>query len=246
MKKQQFLKSCLCLLLLTSTLFTFFACTSKDPLFERAENENFIAPDGTEYTFLAGEWEGYYFSGETVFQGRVKGESKTLDHLDLDLPTGFFAAKGDEDKDVLLRRSPNNEWCSIYRKASLPAFDISADNCARLELVLGNNADTYGQKEAHAACGEGVTDRAEIAEILSEIRAQKSPKDAGLYELIRKPDGFLENCYVCGVVFGFFEEEPGVVLIMQVTSFNDLAYSITVDGKEYVLPEKVLQKLQGE
>ena len=229
MKKQQFLKSCLCFLLLTSTLFTFFACTSEEPRSKETKPREPINVDGTDYIFLAGEWDGYYYLGETVpFSGT------------------FFATKGDEEKNVLLRLPSDSEWGSIYRKASLPTFDLSVDNCARLELVFGNHMETYRKKREHAACGEGVTDRGEIAEILSEIREQKSAKEAGLYKMIRNSDGYLENCYICGVVFGFFEEEPGIVLIMQVQSFNDLAYSIKLEGKEYVLPEKVLQKLQGE
>ena len=39
-----------------------------------------------------------------------------------------------------------------------------------------------------------------------------------------QPDGSFENCYVYAVIYGYFEEEPDLVIRMQVWSYNDLAY----------------------
>ena len=72
---------------------------------------------------------------------------------------------------------------------------------------------------------------------------QQDTREAGLYDLIEKPDGTLENCYLYGVIYGFFEEEPNLALRMEVTSYNDMAYSINMDDNEYVLPPEWLQKL---
>lgn len=44
-------------------------------------------------------------------------------------------------------------------------------------------------------------------------------------------------------VCAFFEEEPNLVVRMQVISYNDLAYSISVDENEYVLPNAWFQTL---
>jgi hypothetical protein len=55
----------------------------------------------------------------------------------------------------------------------------------------------------------------------------------------------LENCYVYGVIYGFFDDEPNLALQMEILSFNDLAYSISIEGEEYVLPAEWLQKLEN-
>jgi hypothetical protein len=103
------------------------------------------------------------------------------------------------------------------------------------------------EKDAeHTSCGEGMTIPSEIAAFLSEVRSQKSPDEAGLYDLVRKPDGGYENCHVYGVIYGFFAEEPNVAIRMTVTSYNDLAYSVSIEEKDYVLPEALLLKLQNK
>jgi hypothetical protein len=56
----------------------------------------------------------------------------------------------------------------------------------------------------------------------------------------------LENCYVYGVIYGFFEEESNIVIRMDITSYNDLAYSVSIEGKDYVLPTEWLQKLENK
>ena len=44
------------------------------------------------------------------------------------------------------------------------------------------------------------------------------------------------------VIYGFFENEPNLAIRMDITSYNDLAYSVSINDKEYVLPEKWIQK----
>ena len=125
----------------------------------------------------------------------------------------------------------------------MPPFDFSADNCIRLELVSGTG---NAEKDAiHTTCDDGITDKSEIAEFLSDVRSQPGPQEAGLYDLIKKPDGTLVNCYLYAAIYGFFEEEPDLAIRMEIFSFNDLAYSVSLEGKEYVLPETWLQRLQN-
>lgn len=203
---------------------------------------NVVSDSGVVYAHLANEGTLYYLGG-LEFQGSVKGEEQTFQHIGDSYQTGLYAIKNDEANHILIRRFPDSEWCGIYRKASLQPFDYSVDNCIRLELVssIGN-----AENDAiHANCGDGVVDASEIAEFLSDVRSQKDPREAGLYDLVRKPDGMLENCYICGVIYGFFEEEPNIAIRMDITSYHDLAYSVSIEGKEYVLPNAWVQRLQN-
>ena len=215
---------------------------SQDNIFTKTENGSLVSQSGVEYTHLANEGILYYL-GELEFQGYVKGEEKTSQHLGYSYQTGLFAIKNDESNNILIRCTPNNEWFSIYRKASLPPFDFSVDNCIRLEFVpsIGNIENDV----IHTTCGDGIVDTSEIAEFLSNVRSQKDPREAGLYDLVRKPDGRLENCYTYAVIYGFFEDDPHIVIRMNITSYNDLAYAVSVEGKEYVLPNEWLQRLQN-
>lgn len=266
MKTTLFMKKCLCIALSLSFLFTLSACITvkntytdnetyaehdtspeeemyaeNDVFFTKTEDGRLISPSGTEYVHLANEGFLYYF-GDLTFLGGVEGETKESQHLGFSYQTGLFSISTDESHNILVRRSPNNEWFSIYRKATLAPFDYSVDNCVRLEFVI---EDGYLERdEAHMTCGSGLTNKTEIATFLTAVRAQQNPRDAGLYDMITKPDGMLRNCYVYGVVYGFFEEEPNIVVRMVITSYNDLAYSIQIEGQEYVLPDEWLQRLQ--
>lgn len=235
------MKRIICLL---TALFLFLCgCTPSNSTFKTDEDGNLISAEGVVYSHLANEGILYYF-GELESVGHVRGEVKVSQHLDAMFQTGIFAIKGDANRDVLIRRRPNSEWCSIYRKASLPALDYSVDNCVRLEFVIG--IGDVENDAVHTSCGEGMTIPSEIAAFLSEVQSQKSPKEAGLYDLVRKPDGQLENCYVCGVIYGFLAEEPNVAIRMTVTSYNDLAYSVSIEGKDYVLSDSWLQMLKSK
>ena len=233
------MKKVLCLIV--ATLILLCGCSpTKEDTFTKNENGNIVSNSGVEYTHLANEGVLYYL-GDLDFIGSIQGEEKSSQHLGLSYQTGMFAIKGADNDNILIRRAPDNEWFSIYRKTSLPSLDFVVDNCIRFEYVSG-----IGNTESdvtHTTCGDGIVEASEIAEFLSDVRSQKDPREAGLYDLIKKPDGMLENYYVYGVVYGFFEEEPNLAVRMDITSYNDLAYSISIDGKEYVLPAEWLQKL---
>lgn len=254
-------KAALCLLLGLGLCLALSACagktaTPRDDFEETAESEppaqrtasgNFVekdaktlvASDGTEYLFLANagildadaEWEHL---------GYVEGEPKTGA---LVKKTGLFAAKGVREDTILLRVRPDSEWYAIYRKASLPPFDFTVDNCCRMELVLGRPLD-FSVSE-HRLCGEGITDPAEIAAFLADLRAQKTAREAGLFESITQAGGTLKNCYQAGMILCFFEEEPNLYLSLPVTSYDDQAYSVEVDRVDRVFPAEWLQRLRG-
>lgn len=237
-----FIKKCLCTVLLLSILFTFSACTETNRVFKQTEDGNLFNASGTEYEYLAGEGVLYYF-GDLEFQGNVEGEKETSQHLGSSYKTGLFSIKNDKNNNILIRYSPNNEWFSIYRKTSLPQFDFSVDNCIRLELVSGEgNIERDG---IHTTCGDGISRKSEITEFLSDVRSQTAPSAAGLYDLITKPDGSLDNCYLYAVIYGFFEDETNLAIRMNITSYNDLAYSVFIEGKEYVLPLTWIERLQN-
>ena len=237
-----YFKKCLCTVLSVSIFFVFSACTGTDNVFTKTEDGNLISASGTEYEHLANETDLHYL-GDLVFQGGVEGEPEASQHLGVSYQTGLFSIKNAETDNILVRRTPNNEWFSIYRKTSLPPFDFSADNCTRLELVLGiGDIENDG---IHTTCGDGISNRSVITEFLSDVRSQTDPREAGLYDLIKKPDGMLENCYIYAVIYGFFEDEPNLAIRMDITSYNDLAYSISIEGKEYVLPETWIQRFQN-
>lgn len=216
--------------------------SSNNNVFTEVESGNLVSDSGIEYVQLANEGILYYL-GNLEFQGSVKGEEETSQHLGYSYQTGLFALKNDETNNILIRRTPNSEWFSIYRKASLPSFDFSVDKCVRLELVLG--IGNLVRDAIHTTCGDGIVDTLEIAEFLSDVRSQKDPREAGLYDLVRKPDGMFENCYRYAVIYGFFEDEPNIAIRMDITSYNDLAYSVSIEGKEYVLPNEWVQRLQN-
>ena len=240
-----FMKKFFCLL--TALFLLLCGCSQNDPAeknfgYRKNESGNIVSNDGVEYSLLANEGILYYF-GDLEFSGSIQGEEKSSQHLGMPYQTGMFAIKNAKNDNILIRHAPDNEWFSVYRKASLPAFDYSVDNCIRLEFVSGTG--NRSEDAVHTTCGNGITDQSEIAAFLSEVRSQKSPREAGLYDLIQKPDGMLENCYIYGVIYGFFEEEPNLVVLMAVSSYNDLAYSVSIEGKEYVLPTQWLEKLQN-
>lgn len=216
---------------------------TNDDTFIKNENGNIVSNSGVEYAYLAIEGSLYYL-GELEFVGSIKGEEKTFEHLGLSYQTGMFAIKDANNDNILIRYAPHDEWFSIYRKTSLPSFDFDVDNCIRLEFVsaIGNTENNA----THTTCNDGIVEASEIKQFLSDVRSQKDPHEAGLYDSIEKPDGTLKNCYVCGMVYGFFMEEPNLAVRMDITSYNDLAYSISIEGKEYVLPTEWFQKLKNK
>lgn len=239
------MKKILCLSLIL--IFALTGCNTYYTGFTALENGNIVSPDGVEYSLLANEGILHYL-GEREFLCGVKGEEivpqvveEELQHI---YQSGIFSIKGSDSDNILIRKLPNNEWYSIYRKSDLPQFDFSIDNCIRLEMF---SRDALPEERAdHVTCGDGITDPAIIAEFLSDVRSQQTADEAGLDELIKLPDGRLENCYGYAVIYGFFEEEPNLVRKLLIMSYNDLAYSVYLDGEEYVLPEEWLQALLGD
>jgi len=249
MKIRYAIRRILCILLSVSIFCVFSACsnangvyTASEAAFQELENGNLISLSGEEYALVA--YEGVLSPcGELTYIGGVEGDAKVCRHLGGSTPTGVFSIQGDESLNVLVRQS-TGEWKSIYRKTSLPPLDYSADNCIRLELVI--NGDVFSIDAAHKTCGDGICDKTEIAAFLSDVRSQQDPREAGLIDMITTPSGSLNNCYTYGVVYGFVAEEPYLATSMDITSFNDLGYSIYMDDAFYVLPEEWLQRLQAK
>ena len=193
---------------------------------------------GKEYTYLASE-PNLCHLGKLEFKGGMEDEPKQFEHMLGEIQTGLYSVRGDESNRVLVRYQPNNEWYSVYRKSSLPPLDYSANNCCRIEFVKWRS----GASEDHRVCGKGIADLSMIVEFLSDVRSQKTPTEAGLYNYVIQPNGFYKNCRITGTVLGYFEDEPFVCIRMDVTSYNDQAYSISIEGKEYVLPDKWVERL---
>ncbi len=236
MKKKNLVTS---VLLLAALAVSLCGCVDRR-VFTKIDEEHYRSPSGTEYAFLANEGILSYF-GELEYAGRAEDDPVSIPLFGGVLRKGFFALKEADDDNILIRKRPRNEWYAIYRKSSLPAFDYSVDNCSRLELIRGSSS-TYADV-SHRSCGDGITDGEEIAAFLADVRTQKNPEQAGLHDLVRKPDGKLENCYTAWIICGFFEEEPNVFLPMPVTSYNDLAYSVRIRDIEYVLPPEWIPRL---
>ena len=220
------------ILICLAIVFSFVACNNSVKFIE-TENKAIVANDGTEYTFVCNEGKVWCF-GKREFIGRVAGEKPLfIDFLKI-YKTGIYSVNGSQD--VLVRYLPNNEFSSIYVKSGLLKAEISLENCIRFEFakdLLSENTEFSRNIEAITDCEQFLTD----------IRNGQTAKDAGLYELIKQPDGMLKNCYVYGYLCGVVQEDINLYIPMQISSFDDKAYSITIDAVEYVLPEEWVNKL---
>lgn len=243
--------------LLTALVLVLCGCTQKETLnkntittkreppnnnkivFTKNKDGIIVSDSGIEYSFLANEGILYYL-GDLEFEGSVQRNDIPQEQLNSSYQSGAFSIKNDENKNILIVTSSDSEWYSIYRKTTLPTLDFSADNCTRIEFLPEKDAV---KNTVHTTCGDGITNKSQIAEFFSDVQKQKSPHEAGLYDLVKKPDDTLENCYLCGIIYGFFEEEPNLAIGMHVTSYNNLAYSVSLGKDEYVLPESWCQKL---
>ncbi len=244
MKHKYFKSTALAFVLLLVVIFALPACGEKN-LFTVAENGNLISPDGVEYKLLAREGELVYL-GEIEHVAYIKGEKKTSMHMGNEYETGMFSLISAENDNILIRYQPNNEFYSIYRKASLPEFDFSTDNIIRLEHVTNSYLGFY-LDPAHATCGDGLVGKEAVAEFFAEIKKQPTAKEAGLYDLVTVPgsNGRLENCTVSYSIQGYYSDEPLLVRVFGWHNFNNLAYSIGYDGAEHVFPEDMLKKLES-
>lgn len=203
--------------------------------FTEIENKTIVSTDGVEYIFVGDEGEACCF-GEREFIGHVKGEKKTFVHLDDEIKTGMYSVN--DSKDVLVRYFPDSEFAAMYVKSELLKKDVTLDNCIRFEFVEGSLLN-----EKTTISNRGIT---ECEQFLNEIKNGQSAKEAGLYNLVKQPDGTFENCYVYGYVCGIVQEDLNLVIPLQVTSFDDKAYSIIIDGIEYVLSQEWVDKLITE
>ena len=206
-----------------------------------------VSNTGVEYKFLTMEGTLCYL-GELEYEGNFDTKQESPSDPSLlfkDGFYGFYSIKGDREKNILIRRMPDNEFCAFYRKTSLPAFDFSVENCIRLELVSGIGFPPQDYA-IHTTCGCGIVGATEVKAFLSDIRKQKDPESAGLYDLLQNSDGTREYASIVNVIYGFFEEEPNLAVKMYVTSYNGEAYSVSLDEKEYVLTEEWIEQLQSK
>ena len=199
--------------------------------FTMTEDGLLVDPNGVAYKFLANEGILYFF-GDLVKEGTVFDEENDS-KWGYSYTPGVYSIKGDEIRNILIRKPADSEWFAIYRRADLPELDYSIDQCIRLEMIPNSY---FRRDRSHISCGGGITDKTEIANFLSEVRSQQGPREAGLYDMITKPDGFLDNCYYHSTIYGFFAEEPNIAVPMSIDSFNDMAYSVRFEHVEYVLP----------
>ena len=214
-------------------VFSFVACTNNVE-FTETENNTIVATDGTEYTFVDYAGRVWCF-GEWEFIGHVKGEKKTFIHFSDMFKTGMYSVNGSQD--VLARHFPDSEFAAMYVKSELLKTEVTLDNCIRFNFAKGslfNNDETIISKN-------GIT---ECEDFLNEIKSGQKAKDAGLYDLVKQPDGTtLKNCYVYGYACGVIQDDVNIVIPLQVISFDDKAYSITIDDIEYVLTQEWVDKL---
>lgn len=228
-------------------VFSFVACNNNatnesknetivDAEFTEIENKTIVAKDGTEYTFVGVEGK-VHCVGVVTFIGHIKGEEKSFNHLGTEIRTGMYSVNGGQD--VLVRFLPDSEFASIYVKSNLLKTEVSLDNCIEFKFV---NVVSYNNIEIFNST-KGIT---ECKQFLNEIKAGQKAEDAGLYDLVRQPDGMLHNCYVYGYVCGVLQEDINLVVPMKIISFDDKAYSITIEDIEYVLPNEWADKLITE
>ena len=232
----------------TNVILIFFIilsqniCSAND-LYRLLDNGNIIAPDGTEYILFAPESFIITF-GEQRFLGKIAGERERLYHLGGSWETGMYSCD-DTNLDILYRVKPDSEWGEYYRKASLPMIDLRIENCVRFEFIkqrifFGNN---ISPDRSHILCNDGIINIDEINLFIYELKNQESPQEAGLYDMVRKENGMLENCYSLGYIYGYFDNETNLAINFIVWSFNDLAYSVDTNFGSYVLPVEWLEKL---
>ncbi len=212
-------------------LISLTACAG-NTLFEKGDNNTIISKDGTEYVLVDGTFGAYCF-GDREFLGHVKGEIKSSTHLSYRIKSGMYSV--DDSQDVLVRYPPHSEFEAVYVRSGLLNKEVSIDNCIRFEFVkslhLGGNSISSANKSI-----------TECEAFLNDIRNSQRAIDAGLYDLVKQPDGLLKNCYTYGYICGVLQDGLNLVIPLQIMSFDDKAYSISVNGVEYVLPDEWVDK----
>lgn len=213
-------------------MLSFVSC-GNDIGFRETQNKTIVSNDGTEYTFVGNEGSVCCL-GEQEFVGHVAGEKKSFVLLDDVVKTGMYSVNGGQD--VLVRLFPDNEFTAIYVKSDLLKKEVAFGNCTRfafIEFSAWDNAEAILSVEGIAECEQ----------FLLDIKSGQKAEEAGLYDLVRQPDGMLKNCYVYGYVCGIVQDNLNIVIPLKVTSFDDKAYSIVIDDVEYVLAEEWVNRL---
>ena len=227
-------------------VFSYNSCTA-NKYFVELDSENIRAPNGIEYTFLANEGFIETF-GECNFVGKFRWENAKLQHMGSSINTGMYSC--DDDLNILYRIRPDSEWRTYYRRKSLPKIELISEKCNRFEFIHYKNIQYFrnniSPEKRHMFCNEGIKNIEEINLFLNDIKNGKSPQEAGLYRMITKENGMLENCYLIGNIYGYFENESNLAISYGVQSFNDLAYSIETDFGSYVLSVEWLEKLRNK
>lgn len=226
------MKRAIAILFTVVLLFSLASCKNKIE-FEERDGKTVVMNKDTEYTLVGVEGSVWCF-GEWSFLAHVKGEKKSFYHLGNKLETGMYTVNG--TKDVLVRYTPDNEFAAIYVKSELLKKELTASQCVRFGFVKGSLSDMHGASFPK----NGIT---ECERFLGEIKSGPKAIEAGLYDLVRQPDGTLDRCYVYGYACGVVQEELNVVIPMEIMSFDDKAYSIQIEGEEYVLPQEWLDRL---
>ncbi|MBQ4284815.1 MAG: hypothetical protein IJB96_12920 [Lachnospira sp.] len=225
-----------CVIFICLAIILCFAACNGNVEFTENENKTIATNSGTEYTYVGNEGNVWCF-GEWEFVGHVVGEKKTFSHLADKIKTGMYSVDG--GKDVLVRYLSDNEYASIYVKSDLLKTEVKLENCIRYEFVKGTLSNDSGILNSK----KGIF---ECEKFLNEIKNGQKAEDAGLSDLVKQPDGMLKNCYVYGYVYGIVQENLNLVIPLEVISYDDKAYSIKIDGKEYVLLKDWLDKLITE
>ncbi len=211
--------------------------TPISPLFRETAEGTVVAPDGTEYIRVGTENE-FRILGQSEHLGYIEGEVKSFTHLFSQIQTGMYGVDGDTA--TLLRYFPDCEFASCYVRSDCLKTQVSLDNC--IQFTLGK----FDAQPAEITDSQkGIMGNEECSAFLREISGGQTAQDAGLYELVRQPDGFLKNCYVYGYAYGIVQKTLNLVMPLEIISFDDKAYAITIDGTQYVLPESWLTRLMG-
>ncbi len=225
----------LIILLCVVILFSCTACNT-NVKFSEGENDTIISAEGIEYIRLPYDSLACPL-GKQEFIGHVKGEKKSFVHLTSKIKTGMYSYGGDYD--VLGRIFPDNEFTCIYVKSGLLKTEISPDNCMKFEFAKDspvNISDITNSKNGIQNCEE----------FLNDIRSGQTAKEAGLYDLVTQPNGYYKNLYYYGYIYGVLQKNLNLVIPLRIMSFDNKAYSIFLDDKEYVFPEKWVKTLIGE
>ena len=200
-------------------------------IYKELENGNIIAPDSTEYVFLANESFIITF-GDCNFLGKVKGEFPRLLHMFSFSKTGMYSCD-DKNLDILYRIKPDSEWGSYYQKASLSKIELIPENCIRFEFIYHENIkwfkNNFSPEKIHMNCNEGISDPDDLQTFLYVIKNEEI--------WLRKRGRSI------GYIYGYFENELNYAIPYHVWSSNNSDYIIDTNTGSFVIPIELMEKL---